>query len=149
MKRIAVAASLLTLVSVPALAGMRAEQGRLHVIIDRAHVVTMPGGPIVKLAVTNPKIADIHVVSPTEFVVNGKSVGVTSLVVFYPGRVRMFDLVVTPPPALPATAVGGEEPYSVVVQRAGVVSEQFFARDGEHRWVELGTVKPELEAPKK
>jgi Flp pilus assembly secretin CpaC len=149
VKRIAVAALLLTLLSAPASAGMQAEQARLHVTVDRAHIVTIPGGPITRLAVTNPKIADIHVVSPTEFVVNGKSVGVTSLVVFYPRRVRMFDLVVTPPPTSPASMVGGEEPHSVVVQRAGVVSEQFFARDGELRWVELGTVKPELDAPKK
>src|SRR5438552_10950563 len=47
-----------------------------------------------RVSVTNPSIADVFVVTPTQILVNGKAVGVTSLVVFYPSRTMFFDLVV-------------------------------------------------------
>jgi pilus assembly protein CpaC len=46
------------------------------------------------VSVTNPAIADVFVITPNQILVNGKAVGVTSLVVFYPDRTMFFDLVV-------------------------------------------------------
>lgn len=50
--------------------------------------------PFTRVSVTNPNIADVFVVTPTQILVNGKTVGVTSLVVFSPARTMFFDLVV-------------------------------------------------------
>jgi pilus assembly protein CpaC len=44
--------------------------------------------------VTNPAIADVFVVTPNQILVNGKAVGTTSLVAFYPTKTVFFDLVV-------------------------------------------------------
>jgi pilus assembly protein CpaC len=44
--------------------------------------------------VTNPAIADVFVVTPNQILINGKAVGTTSLVAFYPTKTVFFDVVV-------------------------------------------------------
>ncbi len=72
-----------------------AEQGivRLDVTIGKSQVLDLKE-PFMRVSVTNPNTADVFIVSPTQVLINGKTVGVTSLVVFYPNRTLFFDLVV-------------------------------------------------------
>jgi len=66
---------------------------RLEVTIGKSQVLNLQE-PFTRVSVTNPNIADVFVVTPTQILVNGKSVGVTSLVVFYPTKTMFFDLLV-------------------------------------------------------
>ncbi|MGH7268474.1 MAG: pilus assembly protein N-terminal domain-containing protein, partial [Candidatus Rokuibacteriota bacterium] len=66
---------------------------RLDVTIGKSQVLDLKE-PFTRVSVTNPSVADVFVVSPSQVLVNGKGVGVTSLVVFYPTRTLFFDLVV-------------------------------------------------------
>ena len=66
---------------------------RIDVTIGKSQVIELKDA-FTRVSVTNPNIADVFVVTPTQILVNGKAVGVTSLVVFYPGRTMFFDLVV-------------------------------------------------------
>lgn len=66
---------------------------RIDVTIGKSQIIELKDS-FTRVSVTNPNIADVFVVTPTQILVNGKSVGVTSLVVFYPGRTMFFDLVV-------------------------------------------------------
>lgn len=66
---------------------------RLEVTIGKSHVIDLKE-PFNRVSVTNPDIADVFVITPTQILVNGKAVGVTSLVAFYPARTLFFDLVV-------------------------------------------------------
>ena len=52
--------------------------GRLYLSIDRSHILDI-GDPARKIAVANPNIADVQVISPTQLLVVGKSAGITSL----------------------------------------------------------------------
>lgn len=121
---------------------------RLVLGADRATVIDLKEAAT-KVAVANPAIADVQVITPTQLLVIGRGVGVTSLVVFHPREVRQFDLVVhgTPLGALATQPLVGA-PSSVLVQRGDKVTEHFFSRDVSQQWVELGSVKVETEAPK-
>lgn len=66
---------------------------RLDVTIGKSQVLDLKE-PLTRVSVTNPSIADVFVVTPTQVLINGRAVGVTSLVVFYPNRTLFFDLVV-------------------------------------------------------
>jgi pilus assembly protein CpaC len=66
---------------------------RLDVTIGKSQVLNLQE-PFTRVSVTNPAIADVFVVTPTQILVNGKAVGVTSLVVFYPTKTVFFDLLV-------------------------------------------------------
>ena len=74
---------------------MAAEPGlvRLEVTIGKSQVLDLKE-PFSRVSVTNPGIADVFVITPNQILVNGKAVGVTSLVVFYPRKTLLFDLVV-------------------------------------------------------
>ena len=65
----------------------------LDVTIGKSQVLNLQE-PFTRVSVTNPAIADVFVVTPNQILVNGKSVGVTSLVVFYPTKTIFFDLLV-------------------------------------------------------
>ena len=129
--------------------GAGEERPRLQLTTDRSQVVVLPDEPFTKLAVANPSVADVAVITPTQFLLNGKAAGVTSLIVFYPSRTRAFDVVVTPPAIGSAAARLTSEPHGVVIHRAGKVSEQLFGRDQDQAWLELGPLKVEPEAGKK
>jgi pilus assembly protein CpaC len=50
-----------------------------------------------RVSVSQPEVADVMVVAPTQLLINGKAVGTTSLVVFTEkGEVANYDLIVTP-----------------------------------------------------
>jgi pilus assembly protein CpaC len=50
-----------------------------------------------RVSVSQPAVADVLVVAPTQLLINGKAVGTTSLIVFdEKGEVTNFDLMVTP-----------------------------------------------------
>ena len=76
----------------PALA---AEPGliRLEVTIGKSQVLNLQE-PFTRVSVTNPAIADVFVVTPNQILINGKAVGTTSLVAFYPTKTVFFDVVV-------------------------------------------------------
>ena len=119
---------------------------RLYLGVDRSHVLEI-SDPARKVAVANPNIADVQVISPTQLLVVGKATGITSLVIFSGKSSRQFDLVVHPSPLGTVTAPSGvEPPHSVLVQRGGIMTEQLFARDPNQRWQELGQIKPDVVA---
>jgi Flp pilus assembly secretin CpaC len=122
---------------------------RLFVGVDRSHVLDI-GDPARKVAVANPNIADVQVISPTQLLVVGKAPGVTSLVIFSGKSPRQFDLVVHPSPLGTVTAPSGTEPpHAVLVQRGANMTEHLFTRDKDQRWQELGQVKPDTAEPGK
>jgi Flp pilus assembly secretin CpaC len=122
---------------------------RLFVGVDRSHVLDI-SDPARKVAVANPNIADVQVISPTQLLVVGKAPGVTSLVIFSGKAPRQFDLVVHPSPLGTVTAPSGvEPPHAVLVQRGASMTEQLFTRDQDQRWQELGQVKPDTAEPGK
>lgn len=122
---------------------------RLFLGVDRSHVLEI-ADPARKVAVANPSIADVQVISPTQLLVVGKTAGVTSLVIFSGKSPRQFDLVVHPSPVGTVTAPSGvEPPHSVLVQRGGSMTEQLFSRDKDQRWQELGQIKPDVAEPAK
>lgn len=66
---------------------------RIDVTIGKSQVIAVKE-PFDRVSVTDPNIADVFVVKPSQILINGKTVGVTSLVVFYPQKTQFFDLVV-------------------------------------------------------
>lgn len=126
-------------VAVAATAVAASEPARLYVTIDKAEVVNFPSAPFSKVAVTNPNIADVHVLTPTQLLLNGRVAGTTSLLVFYPGRVEYFDVVVHPGPMGNSKArLVPAQSHVIEIQRGGKVTEQLFVRDEDKAWVQLG-----------
>lgn len=124
-----------------------AEPVRVYVTVDKAELVNLPSMPIKKLAVTNPNIADVYVVNPTQILLSGKQAGTTTLTMFFNGRTESVDIVVHPGPTGNARArLVPSESHAVEVQRAGKVSQQLFVRDEDQAWVQLGGSKAEPEA---
>jgi pilus assembly protein CpaC len=66
---------------------------RLEVTIGKSQVLELKE-PFSRVSVTNPAVADVFVITPSQILINGKAVGTTSLVVFYPRQTLFFDLVV-------------------------------------------------------
>src|SRR5947209_12347513 len=66
---------------------------RLEVTIGKSQVLNLQE-PFARVSVTNPAIADVFVVTPSQILINGKAVGATSLVVFYPAKTIFFDVLV-------------------------------------------------------
>src|SRR5215475_5285848 len=66
---------------------------RPDVTIGKSQVLDLQE-PFSRVSVTNPAIADVFVITPNQILVGGKTVGVTSLVVFYPSKTLFFDLAV-------------------------------------------------------
>ena len=122
---------------------------RLYVGSDKSFVLAL-NEPARKVAVANPNIADVQVMNPNQLLVNGKAVGVTSLVVFYAKSEQSFDLVVHPGPvgAAGTPALVTKDPHAVWVQRGEKMTEQLFTREKD-QWLELGQVKPETDTAKK
>jgi Flp pilus assembly secretin CpaC len=144
----AVAVTVLGVVTVLSAPAVAADTERLYLTTDRSQVVVFPGEPFTKLSITNPNVADVSVLSPTQLVLSGKSTGVTTLMVISPSKLRTFDVIVNPAPIVSTSAPLAGEAHAVLVHRAGKVTEHLFGRDRTEGWVELGAMKPE-EAPKK
>ena len=122
---------------------------RLYVGADKSFVLAL-NEPARKVAVANPNIADVQVMNPSQLLINGKTVGVTSLVVFFAKSEQSFDLVVHPAPvgAAGTPAVVTKDPHAVWVQRGDKMTEQLFTREKD-QWLELGQVKLETDSGKK
>ena len=100
-------------------AGETAPQ-RFPVTLDRSRILESPE-TITKVSVTNPKIADVTVLSPRSVLINAKGVGVTSVMIFSGAKVNAFDVVVRP------TGLS-KDGASTVYRRIAVPA-------GEHRFV--------------
>lgn len=85
----------MTLVPGACASATAAESGlvRINVTIGKSQVIEIKE-PFDRVSVTDPNIADVFVVTPNQILINGKAVGVTSLVVFAPKKTLFFDLVV-------------------------------------------------------
>src|SRR5712691_7244936 len=85
----------LLLLAVGQSSALAAESGliRIEVTIGKSQVLDLQE-PFARVSVTNPAIADVFVVTPNQILINGKAVGATSLVVFYPTRTIFFDVLV-------------------------------------------------------
>ena len=59
----------------------------IEVVVNKSIVVRLPR-KATKVAVTQPQIAEVVVVAPDQLLINGKSVGATSLVVWYEQKFR-------------------------------------------------------------
>jgi Flp pilus assembly secretin CpaC len=55
------------------------------VTVNKAVVIRLPK-KATKVAVTQPKIAEVEVVSPDTVLIHGRAVGATSLVIWFEGR---------------------------------------------------------------
>src|SRR5260370_37157810 len=66
---------------------------RLEVTIGKAQGVNLRE-PVGGVLVTKLAMADVFVVTPNQILINGKAVGTTSLVVFYPSKTIFFDVLV-------------------------------------------------------
>jgi len=131
-------------------AARAAEPVRLYVTIDKAELVDLTTVPVTKIAVTNPNIADVYVINPSQILLSGKQAGTTTLMVFSRERIENFEVVVHPSPLGNSRArLVPSESHAVEVQRAGKVSQQLFVRDEERAWVQLGGSKAEPEAAAK
>jgi hypothetical protein len=126
------------------------EAPKVYVTVDKSNVVSLPAEQFTKVSVANPNIADVVVISPTQILINGKTAGTTSLVLFYPRRLQYFDLVVQPAPlASVKTPASPGDAHPILVQRGDKVTSHLFVRDDEQAWLELGAPKAETEAGKK
>ena len=56
----------------------------IAVAVDKAVVIRLPK-KATKVAVTQPKIAEVEVVSPDTILIHGRAVGATSLVIWFEG----------------------------------------------------------------
>ena len=66
----------------------------LQVFIGKGTIVTLKE-PSKRVSLTNPEIAELHLISPTEIVINGKSIGSTNLIVWdNKGKPTFFDVTV-------------------------------------------------------
>jgi Flp pilus assembly secretin CpaC len=59
----------------------------IDVVVNKSIVVRLPRRAT-KVAVTQPRIAEVVVVAPDQVLINGKGVGATSLVVWYEQKSR-------------------------------------------------------------
>lgn len=120
----------------------------VYVAVDGSMLVTLTE-PARKVAVANPAIADVQVISPAQLLVVGKSSGVTSLMIFSGKALQSYNLIVHPSSiAAASTNTTLPPPHAVLVQRGDKMTEHLFTRGPDQRWLELGQVKPETEAKK-
>src|SRR5687767_14459202 len=73
--------------------------------VERDHVLMLTAGramvlttayDITRIAITDPKIADAVVVQPREVLIDGRSAGTVSLIVWGAGRREQYDVVIDP-----------------------------------------------------
>jgi len=120
----------------------------VYVAVDGSMLLTLTE-PARKVAVANPAIADVQVISPAQLLVVGKSSGVTSLMIFSGKALQSYNLIVHPSSiAAASTSSTLPPPHAVLVQRGDKMAEHLFTRGPDQRWLELGQVKPETDAKK-
>ena len=142
----AVLAATLLSSAAPPTGAADAGPGRLALTLDKSRILELSEA-VTRISVTNPKIADVLVLSPTSLLINAKGVGTTSLVLFQGQKVNTLDVTVLPTPVEEGQTTGpNPETRSVVVQRGGNMATHTFVREPDQpRWLELGVIKPAIE----
>jgi Flp pilus assembly secretin CpaC len=119
-----------------------------YVAVDGSLLLTLTE-PARKVAVANPGVADVQVISPTQLLVVGKTAGVTSLMIFTSKSRNSYNLIVHPSSlAAAGTSSTLPPPHAVLVQRGDKMAQQLFTRGPDERWLELGQVQPDTEVKK-
>ncbi len=112
---------------------------RIDVTIGKSQVIEVKEA-FDRVSVTDPNIADVFVIKPNQILINGKSVGVTSLVVFYPDKTQFFDLVVQTDLELlrerlkeitPRDAINVHPAQKAIVLYGAVTSEEMINASGQ------------------
>jgi pilus assembly protein CpaC len=81
---------------VAAIAQTQQSSPTITVTVNKSLIFTLPQKAR-RVSVTQPEVADVTVVAPNQLLINGKSVGVTSLVIWpQSGDITNYDLVVSP-----------------------------------------------------
>ena len=124
--------------TVPGVADAQQGPVRLEVTIGKSQVVDLKD-PFTRVSVTNPGIADVFTISPNQLLLNGKTPGVTSLIVFYPDRTLFFDVMVQTDMALlverlreiaPRDDIQVQAAQDAIIVRGTVSSEQMIPGAG-------------------
>ena len=120
----------------------------VYLPVDGSLLLTLTE-PARKVAVANPGVADVQVISPTQLLVVGKTSGVTSLMIFSGKSRNSYNLIVHPS-SLAAAGTNSTlpPPHAVLVQRGDKMAQQLFTRGPDERWLELGQVQPDTEVKK-
>lgn len=67
----------------------------VYVVVDKSTLLTVKE-PSKRVSISNPKVAELNLISPTEVLVEGKKIGTTSLIVWNAeGKTSFFDVIVT------------------------------------------------------
>jgi pilus assembly protein CpaC len=74
----------------------RLDRDRVLMLTAGRSMVLTTGYDVTRIAVTDPKIADAVVVQPREVLIDGRSAGTVSLIVWGVGRREQYDVVVDP-----------------------------------------------------
>jgi pilus assembly protein CpaC len=120
----------------------------VYIAVDGSLLLTLTE-PARKVAVANPAIADVQVISPAQLLIVGKTSGVTSLMIFSGKTLQSFNLIVHPSSiAAASTSTTLPPPHAVLVQRGEKMAQQLFTRGPDERWLELGQVQPDTEVKK-
>jgi len=120
----------------------------VYIAVDGSLLLTLTE-PARKVAVANPGVADVQVISPTQLLVVGKTSGVTSLMIFGSKSRNSYNLIVHPSSlAAAGTSSTLPPPHAVLVQRGDKMAQQLFTRGPDERWLELGQIHPDTEVKK-
>jgi pilus assembly protein CpaC len=146
LSSIARALSLAALMALVSQSGLpiRAQQaappnGRVVLNVNRSTVLTTDFD-ITRIAVTNPAVADATVVEPREILVDGKSAGTVSLIIWGQGQRSQYDVVVDPGVAsiqqrlqalFPGEDIQASQTDEAVILTGHVSSNTIFLRVGE------------------
>jgi pilus assembly protein CpaC len=80
---------------VPSAQAPAAEAGFERLLLTAGRSMVLPTGfDITRIAVTNPAVADAVVVQPREILIDGKSAGTVSLIIWGAGRRAQYDVVI-------------------------------------------------------
>src|SRR5258708_31978618 len=110
------------------MAGPAAAQGPppVYVAVDGSRLLTL-AEPARKVAVANPAIADVQVISPAQLLIVGKTSGVTSLMIFSGKALQSYNLIVHPSSiAAASSSTTLPPPHAVLVQRGEYMAHQLF-----------------------
>lgn len=120
----------------------------VYLAVDGSLLLTLTE-PARKVAVANPAVADVQVISPSQLLIVGKTSGVTSLMIFSSKSRSAYNLIVHPSSlAAAGTSSTLPPPHAVLVQRGDKMAQQLFTRGPDERWLELGQVQPDTEVKK-
>jgi pilus assembly protein CpaC len=90
------AALSLAFVTTPIMAAQQSVTPTISVTVNKSMVFRL-AERAKRVSVSQPQVADVVVVAPSQLLINGKAVGTTSLIVFDDkGEVANYDLIVTP-----------------------------------------------------